>query len=147
MRARPRVLCAVTSAETLLDCAMTLEQCAILSAASFEFRHRCMDLAYTACVVLTRLPQPPKRNSNLIWVGPSSGRLEVGVGRRNNIVQLRQFRGSADRDFVGKVSPIAVETRALRCGGMPADATEPVRRDRAQQNANTHLATPSSHVR
>jgi hypothetical protein len=95
-------------------------------------------------IVLTRLPQPPKRDSNLIRIGSSAGRLEEGIGSRNDVIELRQFRRSTNGDFVRKTGLATIEARAFRGGLMPVDETDPEGRRRAKQNPNAHFPPPSS---
>ena len=64
-------------------------------------------------VGLACLPQPPKWNSDLVGVGPPAGGLEVGVGGRDEIIQLREFGSAADGEFVWIASLAAIEAGAL----------------------------------
>src|ERR1700722_12995345 len=72
-----------------------------------------LNLSYAAHVVLTPLPQPPKRNSNLIRIDRPARQLEVRIGSRNDVVILRQFWRSTDSNFVRKACPSAIEAWAL----------------------------------
>ena len=73
-------------------------------------------------VGLATLPQPPKRNSDFIGIRPSTGRLQVSVSGRDEVIQLGQFGRAANGELVRIASLAAIEARAL-CIASGGEAT------------------------
>lgn len=101
-----------------------------------------LDLSHATRVILTRLSQAPKWNSDLIRVGSSTRRFKVGIGGGNDAIELSQFRRSTDGNFVRKASLATIEARALRHDRKPVDDADPERGHGPKQTVDLHFRGP-----